>query len=237
MLILIILLNVVFRNQWILEVIAEFVLPILTIFVLKRFLIWFVAKYFLVNKEKRLALKNKKGYLLLGHFNFFFDCLIITFVCFLQVIVSAFVNLFYMPRLDCSIFGRHMERRDIGFVSFVTFLHMEVNQTHPVMLSFAELLLEATKFDEQSGISFPKKRWLLLYTLIKNPNLRKQRKHYPNLNVAKVESFLGFLKRHMETKKRAYKSATTTTTYIKNSYTETNFWTFFPVFNEANLYF
>jgi hypothetical protein len=77
------------------------------------------------------------------------------------------------------MFGRHMELRDIGFVSFVTFLHMEVNQTHPVKLVFCSLLVKASqsRFSKTRSISnVYRNKWLLAYTLIKNPALIKQRK-------------------------------------------------------------
>jgi hypothetical protein len=191
-------------------------LPMVALFVFKRILVWFITRQFLVSTNdprKRLELRNKRVYLILNHFNFFFDCLIITFVCLFRVVISALVSLFYMPRLDCSIYGRHMESKDIGFISFASFLHMEVNQTHPAKLVFCELLIQAFinagKVDQSIEMK-PlnrkyRNKWLLLYTLIKNPMLKKQRKHYRKVYDVRFETLGDFMQRRMHSKKEITK--------------------------------
>ena len=145
--------------------------PFATIFFFKRFIVWYLSKYFLTsNSSKRnMQLKNRKLYLLLNHFNFFFDCFLLQLVCLLRVVFSAITALYYMPRLDYSIFGRYLEKSDMGFISFVTFLHMEVNQTHPVKLSFCKFLLKSLEDEENLKKTRPqlqaRNKWFLAFTL------------------------------------------------------------------------
>ena len=210
------------------ENIAKVVLPILTIFLFKRLFIWYLSRYFLTGRSTR-GLKNRKLYFILNHFNFFFDCFLGSFVCFVRVLKSGLAALFFMPRLDYSIFGRYLERTDMGFISYVTFIHMEVNQTHPVKLAFCKLLVDSHSLkrgaknrnmdsndfdsdDSDSEESYEhsttlemrrrsrtmRNKWLVAYTLIKYPYLKKQRKRYLYVQgyVPKVESFDQFVERH-----------------------------------------
>ena len=198
MFVLIVVLNFVFQNRFVFECVLEITLPVATIFFFKRFIVWLITKHFLVNREEqKLALRNKKLYFILNFFIFFFDCLVLTFVCFLRVLTSILTSLFFMPRLDCSIYGRHMEKRDAGFMSFVAFLHMEVNQTHPIKLAFCEILKASVKKRNQD-LSNARKRWHLIYTLVRNPDLKKHRKHFRSLKKRKFESVIAFCRRQFE---------------------------------------
>lgn len=207
MIVVVSILKLVFKVFIVVEYLAKIVLPILTIFLFKKLIIWYIIKFFLANSSrKRLALRNKKLYLVLNHFNFFFDCFLMTFVCFTRIVFSALAALFYMPRLDYSIYGRHLERKDMGFISFVSFVHMEVNQTHPVKLVFCELMLKALKeknHDDGNKLRVRcRNKWKVLYTLIKNPNLKKQRKLHLAKYKSKIETLVYFLKRHFGSDKK-----------------------------------
>jgi hypothetical protein len=183
-------------NRIVIELLAQIILPIIAIFVLKRFIIWFITHYFLVNtnlkSRQSLTLHNPKLYLIMNHFNFFFDCFIITFECFTRVVFAVIIAVFLMPRLDCSIYGRQMESYDIGFVSYVTFIHMEVNQTHPVKLAFVNLLSSESSTHR---ITKAKKRWFLIYTLLKNPSLIKTRKHCVKNKTSSIETLFEYIQR------------------------------------------
>lgn len=185
----------------------------------KRILIWYLSRYFLTSRSSK-NLKNRKLYFILNHFNFFFDCFLGSFVCFVRVIKSGLAALFFMPRLDYSIFGRYLERTDMGFISYVTFIHMEVNQTHPVKLAFCKLLQTAIKKNQYHHLNRNRQnedndeenlsalsvynsnrirnKWQVAYTLLKYPFLKKQRKRYLDFQgyVPKVETFEKFLQRH-----------------------------------------
>jgi hypothetical protein len=99
-----------------------------------------------------------------------------------------------------------MESRDIGFISFVTFLHMEVNQTHPVKLVFCDLLLRGYINGEMRTLNRrARNRWLVLYTLLKNPGLKRQRKQFKKENDVKLETMGDYFRR------RFFKKETTNT--------------------------
>ena len=113
---------------------------------------------------------------------------------------SSLAALFFMPRLDYSIFGRFLESKDMGFISYVSFIHMEVNQTHPVKLAFCDLLRQSQ--DElfcvkEKHSKTMRNKWFVMYTLIKNPNLKRFRKGYlfKQSLIPKVETLEHFIKR------------------------------------------
>jgi hypothetical protein len=199
--VLIIVLRFLIKFYFIAENLAKIVLPILTIYLFKRILIWYLCRYFLVNNRphKTFFLKNRKLYFILNHFNFFFDCFLGSFVCFMRMAKSSMAALFFMPRLDYSIFGRYLERTDMGFISYVTFIHMEVNQTHPIKLAFCQIAKQSLKDNKKYDKTWlrVRNRWALAITLHNNPFLKKERKKYLNLQklIPRVESFEKFLER------------------------------------------
>ena len=215
---------------------AKIVLPILTIFLFKKILVYYLCRWFVVasdvtttntdtknskNNNNKLSLVNYKLYYLMNHFNFFFDCFLGSFVCFMRMAKSSAAALFFMPRLDYSIFGRRLERTDMGFISYVTFIHMEVEQTHPVKLCFVFMLKEALKANRlrnnnnnnltSSSSSdgdtrtrpslWARNRWAVLVTLSNNPQLRRERKKSLYAKFAtlirEAESFEQFLERRV----------------------------------------
>lgn len=130
-LVVLIIIRFLIKFYFIAENLAKIVLPILTIFLFKRILIWYLCRYFLVRTSRKsksglpkVFLKNSKLYFILSHFNFFFDCFLGSFVCSMRMVKSSMAALFFMPRLDYSIFGRYLEKSDLGFISYVTFIHM-----------------------------------------------------------------------------------------------------------------
>lgn len=194
------------KFYFIAENLAKIFLPILTIFLFKKILIWYLCRFFLIEKSnnKVFGLRNNKLYFLLNHFNFFFDCFLGSFVCLMRMAKSSLAALFFMPRLDYSIFGRQLEKTDMGFISYVTFIHMEVNQTHPVKCCFVHLLKES--LNEEKNYSIDKRhilvrnRWFLAVTLINNPFLKRERKKYLYLQslIPKCESFEQFFNRRVK---------------------------------------
>lgn len=198
----VIIVKFLIRFYFLAENIAKIILPLLTIYLLKRILIWYLCRYFVTKDDptyKRFVLKNRKFYFILNHFNFFFDCFLGSFVCFMRMTKSSLAALFFMPRLDYSIFGRFLERKDMGFISYVSFIHMEVNQTHPVKLTFCELMRRSLlqMCNKENSSKKIRNKWFVFYTLIKNPSLRRLRKGFlfKQSLVPKVETFEHFMRR------------------------------------------
>jgi len=128
----------------------KYVLPVIIMFVLKRILVFCVCRYLLFSSTKSsYVIKNFKLYLLINHFNFFFDSFII-----------------YLG----------LETYDMGYMSYVGFLCIEVYQTHPIKIAFCELLLIQNVNSNTNKRKKAINKWCLAYTLIKNPSLIKYRR-------------------------------------------------------------
>ncbi|CAF1043599.1 unnamed protein product [Adineta steineri] len=158
-----------------------------------------VEKYFFIQN-----MKEEKVYENFLYFSFIIDCFLGFVSCIIRLIKAIFLNIIYMSRLDCSLHGRSTEKLDLGFTVYISYLHMEVAHTNPVMLAFCSLLYDnivqrRPKFDDDDE-SLSRKtivhtqkarglheirryrqsrfRWFLAYTLIHNPylfGLRHQR--------------------------------------------------------------
>jgi hypothetical protein len=199
-LVMLIVLRFLVKFYFIAENLAKIILPVLTIFLFKRILIWYLCKYFMIRSksQQKVFLKNSKLYFILSHFNFFFDCFLGSFVCSMRMIKSSLAALFFMPRLDYSIFGRYLEKSDLGFISYVTFIHMEVNQTHPVKLAACDAMLRSLRERHANEKKyFYKNKWLVAVSLARNPSLKNLRKRHIFLYglMPRVESFEKFLER------------------------------------------
>jgi hypothetical protein len=87
---------------------------------------------------------------------------------------------------------------------------MDVNITHPVKIAFCEFLNQSIskKANFTDDIEYNKllrNKWQLAYTLIKNPNLKKQRKS--SLNAMKAKSLNKKVKNFFDNKVKNYFTA------------------------------
>ena len=160
-----------------------------------------------------MALKNLRVFFVFAYFNFFFDCFLGIVSCGLRVSKASIAALVFLPRLDYCIFGRALEKVDSGFISYVSFIHMECLHTHPVLVYYCSLVnekidrrhqhnrsnkrelrqLEMYAFQRRQRVAF---RWCLLYTLIRNVQLVQMRKHQIlPMQLPSAESFNEFLGR------------------------------------------
>lgn len=160
-----------------------------------------------------MALKNIRGFFVFAYFNFFFDCFLGIVSCALRVSKASIAAIIFLPRLDYCIFGRSLEKLDSGFISYVSFIHMECLHTHPVLIFFCSLAREKIERRHQALHSGKRElrgrdvyahtlrqrarfRWWLAYTLIRNIQLAQLRKHkLILLQLPAAESFNEFLGR------------------------------------------
>lgn len=155
----------------------KYILPVIIMFVLKRILVFCVCRYLLFSSKSSYAIKNFKLYLLINHFNFFFDSFIIFFVSTLRIFYSFMASLLFFSRLDYKLFDLGLETYDMGYMSYVGFLCIEVYQTHPIKIAFCELLLiQNVNNNKNNKRKKAINKWCLAYTLIKNPSLIKYRR-------------------------------------------------------------
>jgi len=160
-----------------------------------------------------MALKNIRLFFVFSYFNFFFDCFLGIVSCTLRVSKASLAAVLFLPRLDYCIFGRALEKMDPGFISYVSFIHMECLHTHPVLVYYCSLVNE--KIDRRYQYLKSNKRemrhaemyaytrrqratfrWWLIYTLIRNIQLVQLRKNQIiHLQLVSAESFNEFLDR------------------------------------------
>ncbi|CAF1222632.1 unnamed protein product [Didymodactylos carnosus] len=125
------------------ELLMTIIVPILVVYLMKLVMVSSVGKFiFIQDLGEKLNLKNRKTYAIFVYFNFFADCFLGIASCIIRLIKSICLNILYMARLDCSFLGRPLEKFDIGFSSYVSYLYMEVTHTHPVMLAFCYSLYD-----------------------------------------------------------------------------------------------
>ncbi|CAF4098379.1 unnamed protein product [Rotaria socialis] len=210
----IIILRVIWKNLFLFEQVAKVVIPILVIYLSKCILIWFLSRTFFLQKHgQTIALKNLRSFFVFSYFNFFFDCFLGIISCGLRVTKATIAAIVFLPRLDYCIFGRTLEKLDTGFISYVSFIHMECLHTHPVLVYFCSLVND--KVDRRNEYSRSNKReirhtemfaytrrqramfrWYLAYTLVRNTHLVQLRKYQVlNLQLSAAESFNEFLER------------------------------------------
>ncbi len=162
---------------------------------------------------RTIALNNLRLFFVFSYFNFFFDCFLGIVSCGLRVSKATIAALLFLPRLDYCIFGRALEKMDPGFISYVSFIHMECLHTHPVLVYYTSLVNE--KIDKRYQYLRSNKgemrhaemyaytrrqraifRWCLAYTLIRNIHLVQLRKYQIiHLQLPSAESFNEFLER------------------------------------------
>ncbi|CAF1628384.1 unnamed protein product [Adineta ricciae] len=210
----IVVLRVIFKHLYFVEQIAKVLIPILVIYLSKFILMWFLSRTFFIQKHgKTMALKNLRAFFVFSYFNFFFDCFLGFVSCSLRVTKASIAAIIFLPRLDYCIFGRTLEKLDSGFISYVTFIHMECLHTHPVLIYYCSLVSE--KILQRQRISQLSKReirnsdlctytrrqraifrWYLMYTLIRNSQLKQLRKReVSRFQLQSAESFNEFLER------------------------------------------
>jgi hypothetical protein len=81
--------------------------------------------------------------------------------------------------------GRHLEKMDTAFMSYVGFLHWEAHHTNPIAVSFCQMLKKTSNnlshLDQTNKFFYLKRnrivnKWKLLKVLIRNIELTKLRK-------------------------------------------------------------
>ncbi|CAF4174761.1 unnamed protein product, partial [Adineta steineri] len=114
------------------EIILTIIVPILIIYFLKMFSIKLMGKFLFIQKpDEGLILKN---YTIFIYFSFFADCFLGIASCIIRLIKTIILNTIFMARLDYSFLGKPLEKFDTGFAAYISYLHMEVNHTHPIKL-------------------------------------------------------------------------------------------------------
>jgi hypothetical protein len=167
-----------------------------------------------------MALNNLRLFFVFSYFNFFFDCFLGIISCGLRVSKASIAALLFLPRLDYCIFGRALEKMDPGFISYVSFIHMECLHTHPVLVFYCSIINEQINkryqylrkskrdmylYTNHQRIIF---RWWLTITLSRNMRLIQLRKHQlVHLKLSSIKNFNEFLGRKIFNQEKFHSSA------------------------------
>ncbi|MCI4395119.1 hypothetical protein PGIGA_G00176730 [Pangasianodon gigas] len=148
------------------------------------------------DKEKPLALNNRRAFNNFTYFFFFYNVIMGLSNCILRLLNSCIVGTWLVPRIDRTIMQRGYEAMDPGYCTWVGMIIADHHHSNPALVCFCHLLLKHTlrrtqaanayaPFDnaEFPGVSRVRTRWLLLYTLLRNPKLILLRKRHHSNNL------------------------------------------------------
>ncbi|XP_065764408.1 stimulated by retinoic acid gene 6 protein-like [Muntiacus reevesi] len=164
--------------------------------------VWIAASFFLQpkmgtdDKQKPLALNNRRAFHNFNYFLFFYNALLGLGACLSRLLISCILGTWLIARIDRTILQSGYERADMGFRAWIGMLYVDHYHTNPVLVSFCHILITGHRQRRlQQTIKYwclhqsagprlsarSRTRWLLLQTLINNPELVRLRKSRPGL--------------------------------------------------------
>uniref|UniRef100_A0A2K5IX12 Stimulated by retinoic acid gene 6 protein-like n=1 Tax=Colobus angolensis palliatus TaxID=336983 RepID=A0A2K5IX12_COLAP len=183
-----------------LEMLQGLGIGILTISIIVGLMIlqmWIAASFFLqpklgtADKQKPLALNNRKAFHNFNYFLFFYNVLLGLGACLSRLLISCLLGTWLIARIDRTIMQNGYEGADMGFSAWIGMLYVDHYHTNPVLVSFCHILIanhkekklqQTTKYwclNQSAGprvSARSRTRWFLLQTLINNPRLIIHRK-------------------------------------------------------------
>ncbi|XP_057699855.1 STRA6-like isoform X2 [Corythoichthys intestinalis] len=147
------------------------------------------------DKHKPLALNNRKAFHCFTYFFFFYNVIMGISNCFIRLVTSIVLGTWLVSRIDRTIMQRGYETIDAGYTTWIGMIFADHYHNNPVMVCFCQLLVFTTVEkqtltaystfintpSENSVNSRARRRWALLYTLLRNPNLILHRKRHLSL--------------------------------------------------------
>ncbi|KAI8492679.1 hypothetical protein Bbelb_297200 [Branchiostoma belcheri] len=153
--------------------------------------------------DRPLAIDNRKFYHVTSYFLFFYNVMMGLLTSLLRVLLGGFLGGMMQARIDRTVIMSGWENWDLGYKSYLGMLRVEVSHKHPVLLVFCQRLLNAAKRNRQHlwaevvtsrddaqlrpvhidmsecddlASRLAKRRWLVLYTVLRNPAVVGTRK-------------------------------------------------------------
>ncbi|KAI8512143.1 hypothetical protein Bbelb_087820 [Branchiostoma belcheri] len=153
--------------------------------------------------DRPLAIDNRKFYHVTSYFLFFYNVMMGLLTSLLRVLLGGFLGGMMQARIDRTVIMSGWENWDLGYKSYLGMLRVEVSHKHPVLLVFCQRLLNAAKRNRQYlwaevvtsrddaqlrpvhidmsecddlASRLAKRRWLVLYTVLRNPAVVGTRK-------------------------------------------------------------
>ncbi|KAG7313823.1 hypothetical protein KOW79_022319 [Hemibagrus wyckioides] len=139
------------------------------------------------DKDKPLALNNRKVFNNVNYFLFFFNLILGLMSCMMRLMKSSAVGLMLLSCIERAIMPQGFETLDKSYCTWVGMIITDHHHSNPVLLTFCHLMLHHTlrhvRVDETSlikperpGRERARTRWFLMYTLVRNPKLILMRK-------------------------------------------------------------
>ncbi|XP_053533436.1 stimulated by retinoic acid gene 6 protein-like isoform X1 [Ictalurus punctatus] len=139
------------------------------------------------DEDKPLALNNRKVFHNVNYFLFFFNMILGLMSCVMRLMKSVAVGLVLLPRIERAIMPQGFEKLDKSYCTWLGMILTDHHHSNPVLVCFCHLLLEHTA--QRVGVyerlhqeleppakERARARWLLMYTLVRNPKLILLRK-------------------------------------------------------------
>ncbi|XP_030002531.1 STRA6-like [Sphaeramia orbicularis] len=140
------------------------------------------------DKQKPLALNNRKAFHCFNYFFFFYNVVMGISNCIIRLLCSIVVGTWLVSRIDRTIMQRGYEGMDTGYSTWIGMIFADHYHNNPVMVCFCQLLVSNilerhnatySTFNNTAFVnSRVRRRWALLYTLLRNPHLIPLRKHH-----------------------------------------------------------
>uniref|UniRef100_A0A672JKQ6 STRA6-like n=1 Tax=Salarias fasciatus TaxID=181472 RepID=A0A672JKQ6_SALFA len=140
------------------------------------------------DKQKPLALNNRKAFDCFNYFFFFYNVVMGISTCILRLLSSVVVGTWLVSRIDRTIMQRGYESMDAGYSTWIGMIFADHYHSNPTMVCFCQMLVSNTQ-EKQSASAYStfsntpsghraRIRWALYYTLLRNPRLILFRKHH-----------------------------------------------------------
>ncbi|XP_035385509.1 stimulated by retinoic acid gene 6 protein-like isoform X4 [Electrophorus electricus] len=148
------------------------------------------------DQQKPLALNNRKAFHNFNYFFFFYNVILGVGSCVLRLFANSFVGLLLVSRIDRTIMPRGYELMDKGYRTWIGMIMADHYHSNPIMVCFCHLLLKLSVEKQRDSKTYSRlnstsgsptegrarARWLLVYTLLRNPKLvllrsRQKRNH------------------------------------------------------------
>lgn len=132
-----------------------------------------------MDKDKPLALNNRNVFHNVNYFLFFFNVILGVMSCVMRLMKSTAVGLLLLPRIERAIMPQGFENLDKSYCTWLGMIITDHHHNNPVLLCFCHLLLNHTPANLKSDCPArerARRRWLLIYTLVRNPKLVLMRK-------------------------------------------------------------
>ncbi|CAM9895698.1 unnamed protein product [Lampetra planeri] len=189
-------LNIV-RNMW------PFWLMLVLVIVVQHLLARLV---FLKKSEHHSSLDNLRLLYITTYMLFCYNIFVGVLTGLWRLIITAMYNTVHLCRMDVSLLSQGVALYDPGYRCYVGFLQLEASHAHPVVRAFCKALVRATSSSscsasvvptrdvEEAGVQLVQRRaqgvrllrahqsrsrWLVAYTLLRNPCLLPRKRTSP----------------------------------------------------------